>query len=201
MRPRFVVLWICFIFLFAFFHVVWVINLRKKTLNVNVIKQKCKTVVNHIVKNENRKPDSGFQLMSCGFLPRPNISGLLSQNKCLIRYKFLLLPCALILVSRIKRPNEHSFHKSLWLVFQLMWLRLNYLFMKSETINVIQWSSIDYFLRLSGVRWGLFNDSIQFDCRFKLIILIKKQYLLKAFYVFSLRCVRNAPAPTMWRLI
>lgn len=40
-----------------------------------------------------------------------NISGLLSRNKCLIRYKFLLLPCALISVIRTFWPNKHSFHK------------------------------------------------------------------------------------------
>lgn len=94
-------------------------------------------------ESKNAELCSGLKLFFPG---RTNISGLLSQNKCLIRYKFLLLPCALILVSSIKISNKHSFHKSLWLVFQLMWLMLNYLFMKSETINVIQWSSIDYFL-------------------------------------------------------
>lgn len=53
-------------------------------------------------------PHLGFRLMT---RTQSNLSGLLSQNKCLIRYKFLLLPCALILVSRIKDLTSTRFIK------------------------------------------------------------------------------------------
>lgn len=106
------------------FHVVWAINLRRKLSNV--IKQKC----TESCKSSRLVSESGsFGIQAHS--SKEISEGLLSRHECLIRDKFLLLPCALISVALTLRFNR-SIHKSLWLVFQL---KPNYLFMKSETIN------------------------------------------------------------------